>query len=481
MRIFNTLSGQKEELPRPEKGGKKPLRLFVCGPTVYNFLHIGNARVSIFFDTFVRYLRTQRKKIFYLQNITDIDDKIIARAQEEHLTPKKLAEKYTRAFKKNMHDLRIASVTKYASATRFIPEIIAQVRRLIKKGHAYKIDDDGWYFDLSTFPDYGKLAKRTAEQAEDGVSRIDASYEKRNRGDFCLWKFSKPGSASSRIGGEPHSEVGREPVWKAPFGNGRPGWHIEDTAISEKFFGPQYDIHGAGRDLIFPHHEAEIAQQESASGKKPFVKIWMHVGLVTMNGKKMAKSFGNFITIDDFLSRHNANVLRLISLQGHYRAPMDFTDKVTMDATLTLKGLEEFFAKLQLATATRTRNIKLKTFNLKTYNAAFYSAMEDDVNTPKAIATIFTMVNAAQNDIWNLSPTATKNIKKWLIEALAIFGIVLVPLKIPAKIKTLAAKRELFRSHQQFASADALRKELSTLGYKVEDTPRGPLVFSSKI
>lgn len=232
--LYNTLS-QKKEIFEANKNGTK---LFVCGPTVYDYLHIGNARTFAFFDLFVRFLRNKGIKVKYLQNITDIDDKIIAKALQENSTPKEVAEKYTKIFMHDMKALHIKSVSIYAPATKFIPQIIKQVEGLIEKKHAYLIEGDGWYFDLKTFGDYGKLAKRTIEQAEDGVSRIDANEHKRNQGDFCLWKFSKSD----------------EPTWSAPFGNGRPGWHIEDTAISEHFFGSQYDIHGGGLDLMFPHH-----------------------------------------------------------------------------------------------------------------------------------------------------------------------------------------------------------------------------------
>ena len=267
--LYNTLSGEKESFTIP----RRTLRLFVCGPTVYDRSHIGHARIYIFFDVFAAYLKSLKARVFYLQNITDIDDKIIRRAKESGKEPLALAKELTRAHFADMKKLDVRNVTKYVPATKEIPTIIKQVAALIAKGVAYEIAGDGWYFDVSKFPEYGKLSRRTTEQAEDGVSRIDESINKRNRADFCLWKFKRDG----------------EPSWKAPFGDGRPGWHIEDTAISEKYFGPQYDLHGGGLDLKFPHHEAEIAQQEALSGKK-LVKYWMHSGLVAVEGQKMAKS-----------------------------------------------------------------------------------------------------------------------------------------------------------------------------------------------
>jgi cysteinyl-tRNA synthetase len=290
IKVYNTLSGKKELL-KPLKG--KKINLFVCGPTVYGFMHIGNARTAIIFDCFAKYLKSQGYDVFYLQNITDIDDKIIQRAREKGVPVKDLAEAFLKEYLKDMTALHVNSVKKYAKATSYIKQIIDQIKRLQTKGFAYTLDD-GIYFDISKVKDYGKLSHRTALQAEDSVSRIDYSKNKKNRGDFALWKFESPD----------------EPSWPAPFGAGRPGWHIEDTAITEKFFGAQYDIHGGGRDLIFPHHEAEITQMEAVSGKKPMAAYWMHAGFLTMNGQKMSKSLDNFITISDFLNRYPYQQLR---------------------------------------------------------------------------------------------------------------------------------------------------------------------------
>ena len=273
IRIFNTLSGKIEPLPHLSRN--KPLRIFVCGPTVYDSSHIGHARTYLVFDAFVRFLRANGIKVFYLQNITDIDDKIIARARESRTTPKLVASRFTREHLDDMKHLGITSVNRYARATDFMKEIVKQVERLIAKKFAYLIPGEGYYFEVKKFKDYGKLARRTDMRPEDGVSRIDESIKKRDPRDFCLWKLQKEKD---------------EPAWNTPLGKGRPGWHIEDTAISEKFFGARYDVHGGAIDLIFPHHEAEIAQQESVSGKKPFVKLWMHTGFLIVNGEKMSKS-----------------------------------------------------------------------------------------------------------------------------------------------------------------------------------------------
>ncbi len=272
IKLFNTLS-RKKEVFKPIKG--KKVNFFVCGPTVSLFSHIGHARTYVIFDVIIKYLREAGYKVFYLQNITDIDDKIIDRAKENKISPVKWAKRFEKEYLKDMRSLKINSVSKYARATDHIKEIISQVERLIKKGYAYQLKD-GIYYNISKFKNYGKLSKRTVIQAEDGVSRMDEAKGKRNKGDFCLWKISKPG----------------EPKWKSPWGWGRPGWHIEDTAITEKHFGPQYDVHGGARDLMFPHHEAEIAQMEALSGKTSFVKYWLHSGFLTVKGQKMAKTFG---------------------------------------------------------------------------------------------------------------------------------------------------------------------------------------------
>jgi len=302
LKIYNTLSRKKEIFsPLRQVRGKpkgKKVNLFVCGPTVYDFPHIGHARTYVVFDAFVKFLRQKGFKVFYLQNITDIDDKIIDRAKEKKITPKKLALLFEKEYLKDMKSLKVDSVTKYARATDYIKEIISQVKRLLDKSFAYQAKD-GIYYDISKFKNYGKLARRTILQAEDGVCRIDQAKGKRNRGDFCLWKLSKNG----------------EPKWESPFGWGRPGWHIEDTAICEKHFGFQYDIHGGARDLIFPHHEAEIAQMEALSDKSPMVKHWIHTGFLTVSDKKMSKSLGNFITIRDFQKKYPYRVLRLFVLK----------------------------------------------------------------------------------------------------------------------------------------------------------------------
>ena len=327
IKIYNTLSGKKDIL-KPLRG--KKINLFVCGPTVYDFSHIGHARTYIIFDCFAKYLKNQGFDVFYLQNITNIDDKIIMRAREKGVPPEDLAEAFFNDYLKDIKNLGITTVKKYAEATDYIKEIINQIQRLEQKGYAYTLED-GIYFDISKVKNYGKLSHRTALQAEDSISRIDYSKNKINRGDFALWKFATPG----------------EPSWPAPFGSGRPGWHIEDTAITEKFFGPQYDIHGGGRDLIFPHHEAEVTQMEAVSGKKPMASYWMHTGFLTINGQKMSKSLGNGITIDNFLKRYSMQDLRFWIAKNLWHSPVDYSDSIMIEVKMALEKIEEFLRKIK--------------------------------------------------------------------------------------------------------------------------------------
>ncbi len=466
IRIYNTLSGKKEAPSSSISPGEilldgPKLRLFVCGPTVYDHPHIGNARTFVSFDLFVRYLRAQKINVFYLQNITDVDDKIIDRAAEERTTWNEIARRFEKIYLDDMKRLGVITVDRYARATDFIPEIEKQVRTLIQKNHAYLIEGDGWYFDLATFPDYGKLARRTVAQAEDATSRIDASDRKRNRGDFALWKFSKPG----------------EPSWPSKdLGAGRPGWHIEDTAITEHFFGPQYEIHGGAVDLKFPHHEAEIAEQESASGLRPFVKIWMHSGFLTVNGEKMSKSLKNFITIDELLKKHPAGVFRMMVFMHHYRSPLDYTPALAETARKNLNTLGSFVAKLKWV-AERSRSGAAQVPPYADAAAKFHEALDDDFNTPKGLAAIFEYVSKVQPKVFSLAPEDATSIAAGIEKFADTFGMGLPEAKIPAKIEALVKEREQCRVNKQFADSDRLRKEIESVGYVIEDTPQGPFLW----
>ena len=447
MKLYNTLSRKKEELPVPEE--QRKIRLFVCGPTVYDYAHIGHARTYIFFDFFAKYLRSQGYDVNYLQNITDIDDKIIARAAERNIRPDELAKQFTESYFEDMQALGVTAVTTYAPATDFISQIVAQVERLIDKEFAYKIENDGWYFDISKDKDYGKLSGRTAAQAEDGVSRIDDSDAKRNKGDFCLWKFSKP----------------NEPSWNTRIGAGRPGWHIEDTAISEYYFGPQYDIHGGADDLKFPHHEAEIAQQESASGLKPFVRFWVHTGFLLADGKKMSKSLGNFITIKDFLKKNPPEVLRWIALAHHYRSPIDFSDQLVAQAKAALENLYNHY--LELRDEDRKEEKRKDHGTLSAWQEKFDAALRDDLNTPQALAVMFDMLKDEDLSV------KEKRVLFGNCDEILGLNIAGKAEEIPPHIAAKLEQYDEYRTNKQFMQSDALRKELAGLGYEVRDTGNG--------
>lgn len=459
IKIFNTLSGKKEPLP-----SKRPLRLFVCGPTVYDYSHLGHARTYINFDIIARYLKYASVPLFYLQNITDIDNKIINRARELKITPQKLAVKFEKTYYQDMEKIGVASVTKYAPASKFIKEIQKQIAALIKKGLAYKTKSGVW-FEVKKFKNYGQLSKQNTESLKSGY-RVEPDPSKKDVLDFSLWKNKK---------------YDYEPGWQSPWGEGRPGWHIEDTAITEKFFGPQYDIHGGGVDLKFPHHEAEIAQQESISGKKPLANIWMHTGFLLVNGEKMSKSLKNFVTIRDFLKNYSPLVLRFLVASLHYRSPLDYKEESAKQAEQSLVNIRNFFTRLSLIKKQGFIGPEVKQW-LKSAQVQFENAMEDDFSAPDALASLFWLIKQAEPKIWRLNKQETSVIDKFLAEKLEIFGIMFKkPAPLPAQIKQLIKKRELYRINKQFIQADALRKKINALKYILEDTPMGPLVYAKKL
>ena len=448
MIIYNTLSEKKENLGKLVR--EKKLKMFVCGPTVYDYAHIGHARTCIFFDLVKNYLKSLKYGVFYLQNITDIDDKIIHRASEANISPKALAKKFEKEYLKDMKTLGVTSVDQYARASEHIPEIKKQIRELTKKGYAYETDS-GIYFEIKKFPDYGKLSKQNLNALRSGW-RIELDPQKKDPLDFTLWK-------------NPKEEE------KKYFPGGRPGWHIEDTAITEKYFGPQYDLHGGGMDLKFPHHESEIAQQEASSGKKPLVNLWMHTGFLLVNGEKMSKSLKNFITIQNFLKNFSPSIFRLIVFTHQYRSPLDYSEKIAQDAKKSLDSIAKFIAKVKM---TKGGNSKLE---IKNYEAQFNEAIQDDFNTPKALAVIFSLINDTNKNLNKIRKGGAKIIGKWISDKLKIFKIEVKLPKIPAKIQQLASKRELLRTHQQFVQSDVLRKEIERLGYTIEDAPNGPFLW----
>jgi cysteinyl-tRNA synthetase len=435
LKLYNTLT-RKKEIFKPIKD--KEIKMFVCGPTVYDYSHLGHAKTYIQFDLIAKYFKYQGYKLFYLENITDIDDKIIKKADSEKISWEKVRDLYEKYFIEDMKKLNVNSVDKYARATDYIENIISQVKRLIDKGFAYKISD-GWYFDLSKDKDYGKLARRKDLKEDDSVSRIDENKEKKNFGDFCLWKFSKPG----------------EPVWKSEIGDGRPGWHIEDTAITEKEFGQQYDLHGGGIDLIFPHHEAEIAQMESISGKKPLVKYWMHTGFLNINKNKMSKSLGNFKTIRDLLKIYKPEVIRYFVISNHYRKPLDFSEE-------TLESAKNSYERLKNICETLFDEEKIN----EKYIKEFEKEMNDDLNTPKAMQVLWGLI---RDDKADGKYQTIKKIDK-------VFGLKLLEkeeIEIPAEVKKLAEERENARKSKDWKKSDELRDKINKLGFAINDTPKG--------
>ncbi len=486
IQITNTLKTGETKLPEP--GAK--IRMFVCGPTVYDYIHIGNARTFVVFDVIAKYLRYRGYNLNYIQNITDIDDRIIKRAQETGQLWKELSEKFEKIFLDNMKSLKVDSVDKYPRATDHIPEIIKQVKTLIEKGSAYLIEDDGYYFDLKTFPEYGKLSGRVAEMAEDAVSRIDENPKKRNKGDFCLWKlvpfrYEAPVARISREG---------EPSWPADFGAGRPGWHIEDTAITEKYFGPQYEIHGGGQDLIFPHHEAEIAQQESASGLKPFVKYWLHVGFLVNKGGKMSKSTGNFLTVEEALKKYTPEALRFYFLSAHYRSPLDYSENNLKQAEAAVERLGEFIRKMRNMKKEDEITEKHKENSIDTlfgssvnitYGVKKYleESMDNDFNTPTALSSIFSFLTKINTTFSpdsggaGISKKASLQIIQFLEEINGVFGVIPTEIEpLPPEVQKLVNEREMARKEKNFTRSDELREQIKNLGYEVEDTIYGPLI-----
>jgi cysteinyl-tRNA synthetase len=379
-----------------------------------------------------------------------------------------LALAFEQEYLQTMKALGVNSVTKYARATAHIKEIISQTQRLLQKGFAYEIADDGIYYDISRFKNYGKLSGRTALQAEDAVSRIDYSKDKRNRGDFCLWKFTQDSS---------------EPSWPSPWGNGRPGWHIEDTAITEKYFGSQYDIHGAARDLIFPHHEAEIAQMEALSGKKPLARYWMHVGFLTVRQQKMSKSLENFITIRDILSRISPQCLRFLILKNLWSSPVDYSDSALMETKSALEKIEEFLRKIKAVKITRLDN-KQVSHNKKLTEKLkkdFYKELDDDFNTPKAFAVVFEFIKQANQllDDTKITKKEAEVIYKFFEEFDKVFGVIdfkRVKFVIPLQIRQLAKQREEYRKNKEWQKSDLARIEIEKQGYTLEDSPNGPVI-----
>lgn len=442
LKIYNTLTRRKTAIKN------RNLKLFVCGPTVYDLSHIGHARIYVFFDAFVRFLRKNNYKVKFLMNITDVDDKIINKAKELNKSPFYIARKYEKEFLKDIKALKI-EVDKFARASEHIDMIIKQIKKLISKSYAYVTKSGSVYFRTKKFKEYGKLSHQDISQLKD----IEKSEEKEDPLDFALWK--------GRIQKDKF-----EPVWKAPWGYGRPGWHIEDTAITEKYFGVQYDIHGGGIDLIFPHHECEIAQQEASSGKKPFVKIWMHVNLLYVDGKKMSKSLGNFITIRDFTKKFPLRFLRFFILAHHWRAIIDYNQNTVNDLWNKYIKINEFISKFR---SFRTN----KKITYKQLRKKIQKALEDDFNTAKVINLLLEEINKIEE-----TKETSEELLKILKELDQIFMCLFPWEQLNKKLSSLIKKREKLRAQKKFEEADKIRDLLKEKFIYIQDTKDSPIVIS---
>jgi cysteinyl-tRNA synthetase len=468
MRIYNTLSGQKEDFVAGD-----PVKIYVCGITPYSECHIGHAMSYILFDVIRRYLEFCGHRIQYVQNFTDIDDKIIARANQAGLSTQELAEGFIADYFTDMDSLNIKRADVYPRATEEIPNIIEVIAGLIDKGHAYPAGGDV-YFRVSSFPEYGKLSHRNLDEMMAGTS-CEVKSEKEHTIDFTLWKAAKPD----------------EPWWSSPWGPGRPGWHIECSAMSLKYLGDTLDIHGGGQDLIFPHHENEIAQSEAFAGVSPFVKYWLHNGLLQLGDEKMSKSLGNLITVKEALERFSSDAIRLFILSSHYRSPLTFSEDGQEAAE---RGVE----RLRLA-AHRQCGDSPPAPGATVYRERFTEAMDDDFNTAQAIASLFDLASEinrsadeghstkeAQSVLTELagvlgftleSRKPTVDISSSIVELAGQFGVYVgtdEPQKDTSDImELLIAKRTEYRQTREWALADKIRAQLAELGIVLEDTSAG--------
>ncbi len=456
LRLFNTLT-KKKELFKPLKD--KQVKMFVCGQTVYDDAHLGHAKNYVNADVTVRFLRFLGYKVNYIQNITDVDDKIINRAKENGEDPLKLAERYTQRFFEDMERLKVKdSVNAYPKSTDYIPQIINQINILLKRGYAYIVDHN-IYFDVSKFKDYTKLSRMKLEELE--KHRIEPDDRKTNQYDFSLWKSAKSDEIS----------------WDSPWNRGRPGWHIEDTAITLKIFGSQYDIHGGANELIFPHHTNEIAQAEAATGKKPFVKYWMHCGVLKIRGEKMSKSLKNFVTIREALGKYTPEVLRMWIVSTHYRKPIDYNE---LDLENAKKKVDKIKTTLERIKENYERGSR-KDFLIKSIQKLqkeFVDAMSDDINAPLALSKYFeiaTLVNK-QIDKNQFSKKDLKFAEKALTELGNLFQIISSEKQkeLPKEALDMIKKRETARKLGDFTRADELRNEINQrFGVIIEDTKDG--------
>ena len=455
--VYNTLTREREPFVTIEPN---KVRMYVCGPTVYDQAHVGHAMSSIVFDFVRRFLEYKGYDVRHVMNFTDVDDKIIARAGKTGEDPAVIADRYTEQYKEQLARLNVLRPTVFPRVSQTIPQIIQMVEDLVDRGHAYVTAGGDVYFRVGSDTDYGKLSRRKLEEAVSGT-RVTSSEEKEDEGDFALWKAAKPG----------------EPSWDSPWGPGRPGWHIECSAMNWHYLGEQIDIHGGGNDLIFPHHENEIAQTESFTGK-PFSRYWLHNGMLQLKGEKMSKSLGNLVTISDFLAEHDADVFRLVVAGSHYRKPLAFNDDVIADGE---RALERMRSALRPAAGDAAMGPAADALakHVQVARAAFEAAMDDDFNTAGALAALFELVraiNTARDAGVGGAPFA--DAQRTYRSLAGVLGLRLADPQAEGQsaapfIELLLSVRADLRKAKQWALADKIRDDLKALGVAVEDTPQG--------
>ena len=459
MQIFNSQTRKKEEFV-PITPGK--VGIYACGPTVYNYFHIGNARPFIVFDVLRRYFAHRGYEVTFVQNFTDIDDKMIRRANEEGITVKELGDRFIQEYYKDAGALGIRPATVHPRATEHMQEIIDLVKTLQDKGYAYEVNGDV-YFDTEKDKGYGKLSGQNMDDLEAGA-RIDVDDVKKNPADFALWKAQKPG----------------EPAWESPWGLGRPGWHIECSAMSMKYLGETFDIHAGGKDLLFPHHENEVAQSECATGK-PLARYWMHNGFINIDNEKMSKSKGNFFTVRDIVKEYNPEDVRMFMLSAHYRSPVNFSRDMVAQAHASLQRLytardHMMFLLKNAADTEITADEKALLDKVQSSVERFDAAMDDDLNTADALGALFEIVkdaNVALNE--KSSKAAVEKTLNTLMELADVLGLLAKKADdgLPAEIQQMVDERAQARKDKNWKKSDELRDALAAAGYIVKDTPQG--------
>lgn len=462
IRLYNTMTGKVEPLIPRVKG---KVGMYVCGPTVYDYSHIGHARTYMAFDVIVRYLRYRGYNVKYVVNITNIDDKIINRAKESGVDPLELADRFEKVFYDDMDALGVIKADAYPRVSDHIPEIISMIQTLIEKEYGYEVDGNV-YFNIGRVDDYGKLSHQSMDGIKVGA-RVEVDDKKRNPADFTMWKSSKEG----------------EPSWGSPWSEGRPGWHIECSAISRKYLGEQFTIHGGARDLIFPHHENETAQSEACCGRKQFVKYWLHTGFLTINGAKMSKSLGNFITIKDLLHSYKAEVFRLFILSTHYSRPINFSVRALSHSKQSLKRVYGTVDNLRMQIESahdNSRDDKMETElrrQSRKIKKKIIKAMDEDFNTQRALTEFYRMIKIGNKAIAdNATKSTLTDILDAIMEVAEIFGILKREQKreaLPEEINMVIKQREFARSRKDWEKADEIRAKLKDMGIILEDYPEG--------